>query len=214
MLRHLVSLIVALYAIGFAFLALASVRWPSLLTVATLFGDQAGAIGEIDGLLNWRELGLTHGLAYLVTALCFYCSVTLIGRRKRIAIVFYVTAIGTGFLPLMLLDFEPGWWQNPTQFQQIVMLAAVMAVFIASLVWELGGIKTDKTEQENARVTPDQLMLDQIIVPVNVAKSARAKTVNKPVKKPVRRGPVPPAIARQRASFAAYGRRAKARHMR
>jgi len=214
MLRHIVSLSVALYAIGFAFLALASVRWPSLLTLATLFGEQAGAIGEIDGLLNWRELGLTHGFAYLITALCFYFSATLIGRKKRIAIVFYVAALGTGFLPLMLLDFEPGWWQTPTQFQQIVILAAVIAVFIASLIWELGGVKTDKAEQKKARLEQGQILLDQIIVPVNAVKPAKTKTVKKSARRGGRRGPVPPAIARQRASFAAHGRRAKARHMR
>jgi len=210
MLRHCVSLIVALYAIGFAVLALASVRWPSLLTLGVLFGEQASALGQIEGLLNWRELGLTHGLAYLLTALCFYFSVTLIGRGKRSAIVFYLIAVGTGFLPLMLLDFEPGWWQTPTQFQQIIMLSAIIAVFLTSLIWELGGSRADKTQQKNAVSGEGQIVLDQAIIPVNTVKPAPAKMV----KKPVRRQPVPPAIARQRASFAAHGRRAKARHMR
>jgi len=155
-------------------------------------------------------LGLTHGLAYLVTALCFYFSVALIGRGKRSAIVFYIIAIGTGFLPLMLLDFEPGWWQTPTKFQQIVLLAAIMAIFITSLIWELGGTKAGKVKRKSARVEPDQMILDQIIMPKTTAQPAMTKTV----KKPVRRAPVPPAIARQRASFAAHGRRAKARHMR
>jgi len=210
MLRHIVSLSVALYAIGFAFLALASVRWPSLLTLASLFGEKAGVVGEIEGLLNWRELGLTYGLAYLVTALCFYFSSTLIGRGKRSAIVFYVIAIGTGFLPLMLLDFEPGWWQHPNRFEQIVMFAAIVAVFILSLIWELGGKKTDEAEHKRARVEQDQVLLDQIIVPMNAPKPRKGAKV----KGSVRKGPVPPAIARQRASFAAHGRRARARQVR
>lgn len=211
MMRYVVAFLIALYAIGFAFLALASVRWPSLLTLAALFGEHAGALGEIKAVLNWRELGLTHGLAYLVTALCFYCSSTLIGRGRRSAILFYVVALGTGFLPLMLFDFEPGWWQTPDTFQQIVILAASIAVFLFSFILELSGKKSSSPK----RVADAEPKAEPAMDPAMIPEPAIAPLpLRVQPKKALRRRPVPAAIARQRASFAAHGRRAKRRNMR
>jgi len=210
MLRNSIAFLVALYAIGFALVALTAVRWPSLLMMATLFGN-GGALAEISGLLNWRELGLTYGVIYLVAAFFFYSASTLIGRSGRGSVVCYVLGAGIGFPPFLLFDFEPGWWQNPDTFEQCVLFAAVFTVILLGAVLELSQTRKKTAKPAVVPNTPPEILLDKIVVPV--AMTADMANVQ-PKAKPVRRQPVPAAILRQRACFAAYGRRARARQMR
>ena len=210
MLRNSIAFLVALYAIGFALMALTAVRWPSLLMMATLFGS-GGALAEMSGLLNWRELGLTYGVIYLAAAFFFYSASTLIGRSGRGSVACYVLGAGIGFPPFLLFDFEPGWWQNPDIFEQCVLFAAVFTLILFGAVWELSQTRKKTASPAVLPDTAPEIVLDRIVVPV--AMTADTATVCS-TGKGVRRKPVPAAIMRQRACFAAHGRRARARQMR
>jgi len=206
MLRNSIALIVALYAIGFALMALTAVRWPSLLMMATLF-NQGGALAEMSGLLNWRELGLTYGVIYLAAAFFFYSASTLIGRSGRGSVICYLLGAGIGFPPFLLFDFESGWWQNPDAFEQIILFAAVFTVILFGAVLELS-----QTRKKKASIkTMPEIVLDKPVIPVVAPAIVPTATVAVKAK---RRQPVPAAILRQRASFAAHGRRARARQRR
>lgn len=201
------AFIIALYAIGFAFAALAAVRWPTLLMLVTFFGDSAS---QINAEINWRELGLIYGLIYLVAAFLFYTTSSLISQHKAGSVVTYVFAIGVGFPPFLMFDFEPGWWQNPDLFEQTVMFAGLISLFLFSAILEL-----NRTRKQP--ITPAQA---PNIAPAVVAEAMQAAPLilappiqDRPPVKP-RRKPVSAAILRQRQSFAYHGRKAKARRAR
>ena len=217
MLRSSIALIVAIYAIGFALAALTAVRWPSLLMLAAFLGEGGNALQDVQALVSWRELGLTYGLAYLIAAFFFYSASTLISRAGRGSVVCYILGAGIGFPPFLLFDFEPGWLQSPDTFEQIVLGAAVFTVILFSAVLELSG-KKRSINQESA--TPKPLILNQKITsaqatdPIRVpAQVLPLQSTPAPMKQKGRK-PVPAAIARQRACFAAHGRRARARQLR
>lgn len=212
MMRQFTAFLVALYAIGFAVAALTAVRWPTLLMLGALVGD--GAVGELQGLLNWRELGLTYGLIYLIAAFLFYSSSSLIARSGRGSVMCYLFGAGIGFPPFLLFDFESGWWQNPDGFEQCVLFVAVFTLILFSSVLDLSQKAHAKRRAEPKTGANPALVLNKVITPV-MATPAPDQTVQaKPAPRPVRRRPVPAAIARQRASFAAYGKRARARQRR
>ncbi len=103
-----------------------------------------------------------------------------------------------GFPPFLVFDFQPGWWQAPTQFETIILAACAFTVLLFGFVWELRATPPEEVPP------PDEALL--AIPPAAVRPAATAK--------PVRRGPVPAAIAMQRASFAAHGRRQMERRRR
>lgn len=206
MLRNSIAFIVALYAIGFALMALTAVRWPSLLMMAALF-NQGGALAEMSGLLNWRELGLTYGVMYLAAAFFFYSASTLIGRSGRGSVICYLLGAGIGFPPFLLFDFDSGWWQNPDAFEQTILFAAVFTLILFGAVLELSQTGNKKTSIKKM----PEMILDKVVVPVN---SPIAVPIEAAAVQPRRRQPIPAAILRQRASFAAHGRRARARQKR
>lgn len=212
MLRSSIAFVTALYAIGFAFVALAAVRWPSLLMLVSLLGD-AGALADSKGQLSWRELGLSFGLVYLVAAFFFYTCSTLIGRRGRGSVAFYILGAGTGFAPFVLFEFEAGWWQNPNMFEQCVLFAGMLTLILFGAVWDLSrGRKAPQEQALPERALPE-IVLDRMILPAGIKVHRRADPIEKQPHKQVRRQPVPAAIARQRACFAAYGRRDRARQV-
>lgn len=217
MLRSSIAFIVALYAIGFALAALTAVRWPSLLMVVTFMGEGGNALDDIQALVSWRELGLAYGLAYLVGAFFFYSASTLISRAGRGSVFCYVCGVAIGFSPFLFFDFEPGWWQNPDIFEQCVLGAAILTLILFSAVLELSGTKRQSARKE---APVETLPLTQQIIPVEQdvlrAKPAPVLPVHPDTVPSQKRRykPVPAAIARQRASFAAYGRKARARQLR
>lgn len=211
MVRFSVSLVTALYALGFAFVALAAVRWPSVLAAAALFGDEASQLDRLQAMINWRELGIVTSAPYFFAAFCFYTSATLLRRYSRSAIVWFVLGAGIGFPPFILFDFAPGWWQNPDPFEQGVMFAGIVTFFLFGAVLDLCKYKRPVVSGvQNAEAPAEPVLLDQIVIPVT---TVTQNTEEMPRKK-VQRRPVPAAIARQRASFAAHGRRALARQAR
>lgn len=208
MTRLCVALITALYAIAFAFLAIMAVRWPSVLALSALLSDGASGTADVASLINWRQLGLFYGGIYFFAALCFYSCSTLIQRKGRGAFGAFVMGTIAGFPLLTLFDFSAQWWLAPNLFEQIVIGAAGFAVLLMPVIRALAPQKKRrKAEPAEAMQSVMGVQADGTQTIVMIPQAA------KPQAQPRRRKPVPPAIARQRASFAAHGRRALAKRM-
>ena len=207
MTRLCLALITALYAIAFAFLAIMAVRWPSVMAVAALVSDSTGATSNLSALIDWRQLGLFYGGLYLFAAICFYACSTLIQRKRRGAPTSFVLGLLAGFPFLTLFDFSPDWWRSPNLFEQITIGAAVFSIFLLPAILAVTPKSRRKQAERVARMQKGPMIAP--LTPMTVSASQPA-----PAPKPRRRQPVPAAIARQRESFAAHGRRALARRTR
>lgn len=199
MARLLIAILIVCYAIAFAFGAMSAIRWPSLMMFASLVlqQDPVGSAADID----WREIGLAFGAPYFLAALCLYASALAVSQKQKGAIGWYLMGCVSGFPCVFLVDFETGWWRDPTAAEGAVTGAAAAAVLLGLAVWVLRKRKPAPQKQlaepETAPAPASVIVLDK----------ERAK-------KPVRQGPVPAAIARQRAHFALEGRRMLARQNR
>lgn len=207
--RRIIAFLIALYAIAFAFGAMAAIRWPSLMMVAGLVVEPESLSGVNE--VNWRELGIAYGAPYFLAALCFYASALALGRRKKDAMLWYLMGCFAGFPCVFLVDFEPGWWTDPSTGEGAVAGAALAAILLAIAVRMLttGPRRRIKTPPQTAQAEPDMADIAQPETPqtlVTVAPAAQSK--------PRRRRPVPAAIARQRAFLAAEGRRQRAKQQR
>jgi len=203
MYRQTVAFLIAIYAIGFAFIALAALRWPSLLMVGAAFTYTGNPITELHTAISWREIGLLYGTPYFLAAIFFYTSSTQVQRRGRGAVLAFLVGMLIGFPPFLIFDFQPGWWGQPSLFESVMLGAAAVTVLLLAMVWQLRW-RAPRPEQP--------LVLNTAIVRIPEPSPIQAPQ-QAPVAKPViRRRPVPPAIARQRASFAAHGRRQLARN--
>ena len=201
--RRLIALLIALYAIAFAFGAMAAIRWPSLMMVANLLLEDEAAMAGVAGI-DWRQLGIVYGAPYFLAALCLYAAALSLGNKKRAARVWYSMGVVAGFPCVFLVDFEPGWWQDPSAGEGAVAGAAAGAVLLGIAVWELC---------RKPKRKPEPLVEQQAGEPQVVYVQAPAPEPETPKKRKYRR-PVPAAIARQRAHFAAEGRRMMARQRR
>lgn len=223
MIRKIVALFVALYAIGFAFAAFTAIRWPSLVAAGALLGEEASVFSQIQAAMNWRELGIHIGVPYLLAALCFHASATLVSRKGHGAVRWFVLGAITGVPPLLLLDFEAGWWRSPDAYEQGVLFAGVCLLFLFSMVWELRARRGGKSGAQPAEAQPVMAQPSIVVAPPQHLQkpSLHPQTYAQPAMalaaqpaRPVRRKPVPAAIARQRACFAEYGRKQMARQHR
>ena len=200
--RRLIALLIALYAIAFAFGAMAAIRWPSLMMVANVMLEDEAAMAGIAGI-DWRQLGIVYGAPYFLAALCLYAAALSLGNKKRSARVWYFMGVVAGFPCVFLVDFEPGWWQDPSAGEGAVAGAAAGAVLLGIAVWELCRKPKPLPRQ------PLQPTENAQVVYVQAPAQEPAKADKKKVRKPI-----PAAIARQRAHFAAEGRRMMARQRR
>jgi len=207
MYRKSIAFTLALYAIAFAFGALVSVRWPSLMMAAGILGsvEPDAAVASVD----WRQLGVAYGGPYLLTAICFYFSASLIIARKRGGVMWFTLACAIGFPCAFIIDFEPGWMAAPSAGEIAVCFAGSMAAVMALAVWDLR-IRRAPQAAATGEATPQEPELDNVI-PLPVAVKPEPEPEQKRRRPP---GPVPAAIARQRAMFAAQGRRDLARRKR
>ena len=201
--RRLIALLIALYAIAFAFGAMAAIRWPSLMMLANLVLEDEAAMAGISGI-DWRQLGIIYGAPYFLAALCLYASALSLGNKKRGARIWYLMGVIAGFPCVFLVDFEPGWWQDPSAGEGAVAGAAAGAVLLGIAVWELC---------RKPKLKSDPVIRKQDGEPQVVYVQAPPPEAEKKPKRKYRR-PVPAAIARQRAHFAAEGRRMMARQRR
>lgn len=202
--RQLIALLIAVYAIAFAFGAMAAIRWPSLMLFATLMLD--GPVLEDMPVINWRELGIAYGAPYFLAALCLYASALTVGKRRRGSVLWYLLGCAAGFPCLFLVDFEPGWWRDPGPWEGLIVGAGAGAVLLGLAVWLLrqGQIRRRPTPEPAAAATLSEADAHALLLAVQAAAPTAPKT------KPRRRA-VSPAIARQRAHMAAEGRKMLAR---
>lgn len=198
--RRIIALLIALYAIAFAFGAMAAIRWPSLMMMAA-FVLEDDAMAGLSGI-DWRELGIAYGAPYFLAALCLYASALSLGKKKRSAMIWYLMGCVAGFPCVFLVDFETGWWRDPSVGEGAVAGAAAAAILLGIAVWQL----IQKPKQPVLEQAPQDPAAQAPII-VNPAVEAQPT-------KPKRRKPVPAAIARQRAAWAAEGRKMLARQRR
>ncbi len=189
--RRLISLMIASYAIAFAFGAMAAIRWPSLMMFAAIVLEKDPLEGL--GAVDWRELGIAYGAPYFLSALCFYASAISIGNKVRGSLIWYVMGCAAGFPCVFLVDFETGWWRDPSAGEGAVAGAAAAAVLLGIAAWNL------RRRKRKPEVTPEPAE--------SVITQPQLVVAPAPAPKPKCRKPVPAAIARQRALFAADGRR-------
>lgn len=207
--RKIISLMVICYALAFAFGALTAVRWPSIM-LALGWLAEGDIAANMEGV-NWRELGISHGAPYLLAALCFYASAIMISARREGGVLWYAAGCTAGFPVMYLVSFEHGWWHDPSAAEGAVAGAAVAALLIGAAIWDLRRQgKPERPAIKDAEAAPAEPEPAPVIAtPAPVV----ALVSEAPKKKPARPRPamVPAAIARQRASYAAYGRKMNAR---
>ena len=206
MYRMSTSLLTALLAIVFAFGALISVRWPSLIMAGSLISQDE----VVEGLhaINWRQLGVTYGAPYFLAALCFHFSALATSNRRHGSFSWFLMGCVAGFPVAFFVDFEPGWWREPSLGELSLLNAAALAVLLAWAIWDLR--QRPHRASEPAETAP-------VLQPVALMEDEGAEDEYEdaceplPAPRPRRRGPVPAAIARQRALFAEHGRKQMAR---
>lgn len=189
--RRLISFLIACYAIAFAFGAMAAIRWPSLMMVAELLVQQKQVVNPIDGIdhIDWRRVGIAHGAPYFLAAFCLYASALSLTNRRRGTLLWYVMGVIAGFPSVYLVEFQTGWWQNPSAGQGAIAGAAAGAALLGAAVWLL------------RRRVPQPISETVEETPAAMPEPTKAKKKKRPAYRPV-----PPAIALQRQRFAAEGR--------
>lgn len=199
--RRLIAILLTVYAIAFAFGALTAVRWPSIVMVMGWIVRDDVANG-LSGL-NWRELGIAHGSAYLFAALGYYAAGAIIAARKGGAVAWYLMALTASIPSVYLVHFDANWWEDPSIGEGAMagLMAGAVLLFIA--VWELRKRPPeDYMEMEEAAESP---------VAAGVRQSrVRAEKVKPPKKKQPPMFVADIVVQRQRAMFIAQAKRRKA----
>lgn len=92
MLRKPVALLVTLFALGFALMAMSLVRWPTVMMAVSLGWREQGA--DLSGF-DWRGLGLQFGAPALAAAVFLQISAFAILTRAHGAVTAFVFAVLT-----------------------------------------------------------------------------------------------------------------------
>ncbi|MEM7492692.1 MAG: hypothetical protein AAF296_04880 [Pseudomonadota bacterium] len=201
--RQTIALMIALYAIAFAFASMAAIRWPSVMMVLAFMIEGEGMKGVPD--LNWRELGILYGAPYFLAALCLYASAMMLSQRRAGSVVWYAMGCVAGFPCAFLIEFESGWWRNPGIWESVAIGGALGAVLLGMAVWLLRDKRVNQELEVNS-TSPSADLSDVTEVPkvIEVEADAAAPRTQ-------RRRRVSPAIAQQRARWAREGRAMLAR---
>ena len=198
--RKLIAMLVSILAVCFAFAAMAAIRWPSIIMIVSFLND--GEVGESLAGIDWRELGLIHGGPYFLAALCLYASSAMIAQTRHGALSWYAMGCAAGFPCLYLVDFEPGWWRDPSPAEGMVAGTGMIALLLAIAVWDLRKRKpAPEPPQEEQMITVPASVLATGFIPTPEKKS--------PPRKP--RGPQSAAVRATRAQFARDGQKMLAR---
>ena len=218
MVRKPVALVVALYAIAFAFLAMTAVRWPTIMTAVALVFREGSA--DLSGF-DWRGVGLLFGIPYLIAAVFFQISSFALATRQHGAVTAFVFGCATGFPSVFVLDFRLDGWTAPTDAEWMVIWLAGGTLLLLGAVWDLRRRPApDAPEVMQASAQPMAAGLPPLLsarasrtsaaAPADRAFTplpstpAQAKAPRKP-----RLKYVPPAVARNRQRWAAEGRRGR-----
>lgn len=206
--RRLIAILLTIYAIAFAFGALTAVRWPSIVMVmGWIVTDELA--GGINGV-NWRELGIAHGGAYLFAALGYYASGAVLAARKGGAVGWYIFALAFSIPSVFLVHFDANWWENPSAGEGAMagLMAGAMLLLIA--VWEL---RKRPAEFMDTEVTPETMANPALAAAAAARQAPPPARAEKPAKVKQKHPPlfVPDIVVqRQRAMFIAQARRRKA----
>lgn len=197
--RRLISLLLTALAIAFAFGAMTAVRWPSIVMVMgwIVTEDVAGGLNDID----WRKLGIAHGGAYLLAAVCYYAAAATIAARKPGAVLWYIMGMAASIPTIFLVHFDPQWWLNPSAGEGAMAGLAGAALLLLIAVWELRYRSPEELAEERE-------MLEAAPAPAVYQAAAVAAAPSR------KRPPVFIAdvvVQRQRAMFIAQARRKKLR---
>ncbi|MEL6567144.1 MAG: hypothetical protein AAFQ22_01920 [Pseudomonadota bacterium] len=198
--RQLLALMVALFAVAFTVAALAVMRWPTILMVMSLAVED-GLGPALEGV-DWRALGLMYGVPYLFSGCFLYVSAQLISQRRHGAFTTYMIGCALGFPCAFMVDFEPGWWRDPSSAEGAVAGAGAIAALMMLAVWELRKgkpVKAAEAEPEDEMVT----LPASVIAALGAQPVVAATPV--PTPKSVRRPSA--AVMNQRAHFAREGRK-------
>lgn len=197
--RRLISLLLTGLAIAFAFGAMTAVRWPSIVMVMgwIVSDDLAGGLNAVD----WRKLGIAHGGAYLLAAVCYYAAAATIAARKRGAVLWYIMGMAASIPTIFLVHFDPEWWLNPSAGEGAMAGLAAAALLLLIAVWELRYRSPEELAEERE-------MLEAAPAPV-VYQAAPVVAAPRKRRPPVFISDV--VVQRQRAMFIAQARRKKQR---
>lgn len=206
--RRLIALLIAGLAIVFAFGALSAVRWPSIMMFVTMFIHPDPALG-LDNI-NWRELGIVYGAPYFLASLCYYASSVSVAGRRPGSIIWYTMGMIASTPVFYLVDFETGWWRDPSGPEGMVS-GGILIILMLGIAVFLLRLRKVRPEIEAAAGDDGNVTLTREQFDVLVARNEPQIRTEATAEKPRRRRPVPAAIARQRAHFAAEGRRMRAR---
>jgi hypothetical protein len=203
--RRLICLLLTLYAIAFAFGALTAVRWPSIVMVMgwIVKDDVEGGLSAI----NWRELGITHGAAYLFASLGYYASSALLGARRNGAVGWYLFGLAASVPAVFLVHFSPQWWMDPTPVEGALAGLIAGACLLLIAVWALRRRAPDVMDIPATAETQANPALAAATAQPPQAKTARLPGVKK--KHPPLFVP-DVMVARQRALFMAQAKRRQA----
>lgn len=204
--RRLIAILLTIYAIAFAFGALTAVRWPSIVMVMGWIVQDDVANG-LKGV-NWRELGISHGAAYLFAALGYYASGATLAARKGGAVGWYIFALAFSIPSVFLVHFDANWWENPSAGEGAMAGLMAGALLLLIAVWEL---RKRPPEFMDVEVTPETMT--NPAVAAALARQQAPARAEKPVKVKKKHPPlfVPDIVVqRQRAMFMAQAQRRRA----
>jgi len=203
--RRLICLLLTAYAIAFAFGALTAVRWPSIAMVMgwMMTDEVAEGLNSVD----WRQLGIAHGGAYLLAAVCYYASAATLAARKKGAVLWYVMALAASIPAVFLVHFDPEWWLNPSAREGALAGLAAGAALLLLAVWELRYRAPREMEEEDAGTAPQQVIVYQP-APAEIPAVVTVRRRREPVFVP------DIMVARQRAAYIAHARRKAERRQR
>lgn len=222
MLRRLIAFQIFILALAFAFAALTAMRWPSLMLLANLFlaDTQMAGLDKVD----WRLIGLAHGGAWMLAAFCFYAAaLTLAGRRKG-SLIWYVFGLAASLPCLVMLKTVPTGLAAIPALDGVIFGGAVAALLLLAAVWELRLRPAPEIASEEPAPKPEpepetEPEPERAIISDDADDTAiivRRRGVASPTpaaEAPRRKSPVPPAIQRQRESFARHGRKMRTRQL-
>ena len=192
--RKLVAILVSLMAVGFAFAAMAAIRWPSIIMLVSLMAEGTPS-ATLDGI-DWREIGIIYGAPYFLAALCLYAASVMIAQRRKGGVAWYLLGCIAGFPCVFLVDFESGWWRDPGAGEGAVAGLAVIALLLAAAVWDL--------RLRQRKPQPAALSAGVSGPPETEDKESRALARQARL---YPRGAFPNATARNRAAFAREGQK-------
>jgi hypothetical protein len=171
--------------------------------------DVAGGLGGV----NWRELGIAHGAAYLFAALGYYASGATLAARKGGAVGWYIFALAFSIPSVFLVHFDANWWLNPSAGEGAMAGLMAGAVLLLLAVWEL---RKRPPEFMDVEVTPETMANPAVAAAVAAQQAPVIAGPVKAAKPPKVKKKHPPLfvpdimVARQRAMFMAQAQRRQA----